>query len=56
MAQMGTGIGIMFTAYAVGMIFLGVIYPIIVLILLSRPRVKDECSAGARAQSIPDWE
>jgi hypothetical protein len=51
MGQMGTGLGIMFTAYAIGMIILGVIYPIIVLILLSRPQAKAACAPAALAQN-----
>jgi hypothetical protein len=55
-AQMGTAMGIMYTAMAIGMVILGVIYPIIVLILLSRPRVKTACAAAATAQDKPQWE
>jgi hypothetical protein len=47
MAQMGTSLGIMYTASAIGVVLLGVIYPIIVLILLSRPRVKAACVSSA---------
>ena len=49
MEQMGTGMGIFYTAFAVGMMILGVIYPIIVLILLSRSRVKAACAPVAIA-------
>lgn len=38
--QLGTIMGATMTIFAVGMIVLGVIYPIIVLIVLTRPRVK----------------
>jgi hypothetical protein len=48
--QMGTGLGIMYTAFAIGMIILGAIYPVIVLILLSRPHVKAACVPAAMAQ------
>jgi hypothetical protein len=51
MGQMGTGMGIMYTAFAVGMIILGVIYPVIVLILLSRPHVKAACVPTTIAQN-----
>ncbi len=50
MEQMGTAMGIFYTAFAVGMVILGVIYPIIVLSLLSRPRVKAACAPAALAQ------
>jgi hypothetical protein len=49
MAQMGTAMGIMYTAFAIGMMILGVIYPIIVLTLLSRQRVKAACAPVAIA-------
>ena len=38
---------------AIGMIVLGSIYPVIVLILLSRPRVKAACAAESVAQD--EW-
>lgn len=41
--QMGTMIGVMMTVFAVAMVILGVIYPVVVLIVLSRPRVKASC-------------
>jgi hypothetical protein len=46
-AQMGMAMGVMMTAFAIGMIIFGAIYPIIVLILLSRPRVKAACTSAA---------
>jgi hypothetical protein len=53
MAQMGTSLGIMYTVLAIGMVIFGVIYPIIVLILLSRPRVKAACKGAATAPDSP---
>ncbi|HWY87799.1 MAG TPA: hypothetical protein VNX28_13800 [Gemmataceae bacterium] len=50
MGQMGQGLGIMYSAFAIGMIVLGVIYPVIMLILLSRPHVKAACAPAAIAQ------
>ncbi len=47
MGQMGTVMGVMMTAFAIGMIIFGAIYPVIVLILLSRPRVKAACAHPA---------
>jgi hypothetical protein len=44
LAQFGTLIGVASTATAVFMIIFGSIYPVIVLILLTRPRVKAACS------------
>jgi len=54
MGQMGTLLGIWYTAFAIGMIILGVIYPVIVLILLSRPRVNSACAPAALAQD--NWQ
>jgi hypothetical protein len=48
-AQMGMAMGVMMTAFAIGMIIFGAIYPIIVLILLSRSRVKVACTSAALA-------
>jgi hypothetical protein len=48
LAQMGTFMGIAMTATAVGMIIFGSIYPIIVLIALTRPRVRAVCSLPPR--------
>ena len=45
--QMAAVMGIMYSCIAVGMIILGVIYPVIVLILLSRPHVKAACAPPA---------
>jgi ABC-type multidrug transport system fused ATPase/permease subunit len=44
LAQIGTFMGIGMTAVAVGMIIFGAIYPAIVLISLTRPRVKAACT------------
>jgi hypothetical protein len=41
--QMGTVIGMMYAGFGIGMIILGAVYPIIVLMLLTRPRVKAAC-------------
>ncbi len=46
-AQIGTVLGIMLTAFAIGMVLFGVIYPVIVLIALTRPRAKAACASGA---------
>jgi hypothetical protein len=43
LTQMGTMIGVMMTVYAVAMVIFGVVYPVVVLIVLSRPRVKASC-------------
>lgn len=48
-AQMGSGITVMYTASAIGMLVLGIIYPVIVLILLLQPRVKTACAGAAMA-------
>jgi hypothetical protein len=54
LAQMSTMMQAMYTGLAVGMILLGSIYPIIVLILLSRPRVKAACaSTGTALDDLP---
>jgi hypothetical protein len=47
LAQMSSTIGILMTASAVGMIIFGAIYPIVVLIALTRPRVKAACALPA---------
>jgi hypothetical protein len=44
MAQLGTVMGVMMTASIIGMVIFGVIYPIIVLIALTRARVKAACA------------
>ena len=44
LAQMGTFLGIIWTASAIGMMIFGAIYPIVVWILLTRPRVKTACA------------
>ncbi len=49
LAQVGTTVGIVYAAFAVAMIVLGAIYPIIVLILLSRARVRAACAPAAPA-------
>jgi hypothetical protein len=49
--QMGAMMGVMYTAQGIAMIILGVIYPIIVLILLSRPRVKAACTFAATPET-----
>lgn len=57
LGQMGTVMGVMMTASAIGMIIFGVIYPIVVLIVLTRPRVKAACAApaaGALPAPTPD--
>jgi hypothetical protein len=48
LAQMGTGMGIMMTASAVAIIIFGVIYPVIMLIVLTRPNVKAACAVPVR--------
>src|SRR5581483_6976284 len=52
LAQMSTAMGVMMTAGAIVMVVLGVIYPAIVLIVLTRPRVKAACAR--RAASGPE--
>ncbi len=52
MAQMGTAMGIFYTAFAIGMMTFGVVYPIIVLILLSRQRVKAACAPAIALDSL----
>lgn len=42
--------GVMLTAYAVGMVLLGAIYPIVTLWYLSRPGTKATCGAGALSE------
>ena len=42
--RFGSMLGAMGTTYAMGMIILGVIYPVIVTIALTRPRVKAACA------------
>jgi hypothetical protein len=45
LGQMATVMGAMTTGTAIGMIILGAIYPVVVLIVLTRPRVKAACAA-----------
>jgi hypothetical protein len=45
--QMGTILGLVYTGGAIVMIIFGVIYPVVMLVLLSRPRVKAACAAAA---------
>jgi hypothetical protein len=49
LAQMGTVFGTMYSGMAIGMIVLGVVYPVLVLIFLSRPHVKAACSEPTQA-------
>lgn len=51
--QMGTAMGVMMTASAIGMIIFGVIYPTIVLIVLTRPRVKAACAVSVPERPDP---
>lgn len=53
MAQMGTMIGVMMTVFAVAMVILGVIYPVIVLIVLTRRRVKAACAPSGPGNGGP---
>jgi hypothetical protein len=52
LSQMAMGMGTMMTAFAIGMIVLGVIYPAIVLIVLTRPSVKAACAPRSPGPGI----
>src|SRR5262245_14325049 len=54
LTQMGTMIGVMMTVYAVALVIFGVIYPIVVLCVLTRPRVKAACKPTTSGQPIAD--
>jgi ABC-type multidrug transport system fused ATPase/permease subunit len=45
--QLGTGMAVMMTVPAIGLIIFGVIYPAVVLLLLTRPQVKAVCAGTA---------
>jgi len=54
-AQMGTSMGYMLTGTAVGMVVLGGIYPVIVLIVLTRPSAKAACAGGMPEPGDEFW-
>lgn len=51
--QMGTMMGVMGTGFAIMMMLFGIIYPIITLIVLTRPHVKAACTP-ARTDVLPN--
>jgi hypothetical protein len=53
LAQLGMFMGIAMTATAVGTVIFGSIYPAVVLILLTRPRVKAACTPSAVKEEKP---
>ncbi len=49
LAKMGSGFSVMYAASSIGMLVLGIIYPIVVLILLSQRRVRAACGGAVVA-------
>ena len=45
----------MYSAFGIAMIILGIIYPVIVLILISRPRVRKLVPAGRHTRDFVLW-